>query len=82
MSLTPEQIADLEKIKADVSMLLDAHNARMEQQIQTPIDEASRNVMLEGVPRKSEEFVAGSPTTNGSIKMKINGQEYNIMTTA
>lgn len=51
------------------------------QQLSYPLDTVSTNVVQENLP-VFVSFTSGSPTTNGSIRVTINGQTYKLMTTA
>lgn len=51
------------------------------QQIKYPLDGVSKQIVQENLP-VFISFTAGSPTTNGSVLVQIDGQNYKLMTTA
>jgi hypothetical protein len=79
--MTPEQLQQFEDMKSQIINLTNILNQKSVQQISFPLDDASRNTVLENVPIFFT-FTSGSPSTNGSISVTINGQTYKLMTTA
>ena len=51
------------------------------QQINFPLDDTSKTIIQNNLP-SFVRFISGTPTTNGSIEVSINGQTYYIMTRA